>query len=233
MPDDDTASMRLHPGEPEATGWRVTPLAAIVDRLRAASPGVGGRPRVVAIDGRGGSGKTTLADRLVAAVPDSAVVHTDDIAWHHAYFDWGGQLADHVLKPLHRGAPVDHRPAAWIDRRRPGSIIVPAGLDFVWVEGTGVLRDELSPWLDASIYLQGDLDDQDRLLLARDGDSPEQRAHVAGWLREELPFLLRERPWARATVVAAGPARMPYDPYTELVVASAPGRQADGATRGG
>ena len=211
--------MHLHPGETEATGWRAVPVTDVVRRLRDAAPGVTGRPRVIAVDGRGGAGKTTLAERLRTVVPNSAVVHTDDIAWHHAYFDWGALLRDHVLRPLHRGEAVDFRPDAWIARDRPGSITVPAGLEFVWIEGTGIIREELAPWLDASVYLQGDLREQERLLSARDGDSAEQQEHVADWLREELPFMLRERPWARATVIVAGPARIDHDPDTELVVA--------------
>jgi uridine kinase len=216
--------MRLHPGEPEAVGWRVVTMSDVVGWLSDASPGVAGRPRVVAIDGRGGAGKTTLAERLRRAVPGSAVVHTDDVAWHHAYFDWGALLIENVLRPLHRGAAVDFRPEAWAARDRPGSITVPADAGFVWVEGTGVLREELAPWLDASVWVQGDLDEQERLLIARDGDSAEQQQHVANWLREELPFLLRERPWARATMIVQGPAQIAHDPDTELVVAPPSGR---------
>ncbi|MFC7535199.1 uridine kinase [Actinoplanes sp. GCM10030250] len=212
--------MRLHPGEVEAVGWRVTTVPEVVRQLLSAA--VTGRPRVIAIDGRGGAGKTTLAERLRAAVPGSAVVHTDDVAWNHAYFDWGGLLAEHILQPLHRGAAVDFRPAAWIAHNRPGSITIPAGASVVWVEGTGVIREELAPWLDASVWMQGDLDAQERLLTARDGDSAEQREHVANWLREELPFLLREQPWSRATLIVAGPAHIPHDPATELVVAHRP-----------
>ncbi|GAB3078964.1 hypothetical protein [Micromonospora schwarzwaldensis] len=211
--------MRLHPGETEAVGWRTMSVLDAVQHLRDASPDVTGRPRVIAIDGRGGAGKTTLAERLRDAVPNSAVVHTDDVAWHHAYFDWGAVLIENILRPLHRGEAVDFRPRPWTDRGRPGSITVPAGTDFVYVEGTGVIREELAPWLDASVYLQGDRYVQERLLVARDGDSPEQTEHVAKWLREELPFLLREQPWARATMVVAGPPRLDRDRETELVVA--------------
>lgn len=57
------------------------------------------------------------------------------------------------------------------------------------------------------------------MLHAVDGDSSGQQGHVANWLREELPFMLREQPWLRATLIAQGPSRMAHDPDTELVVA--------------
>jgi hypothetical protein len=211
--------MRLHPGETEAAGWRLITLLDAVQQLRDASVYVIGRPRVIAIDGRGGAGKTTLAKRLRKAVPGSAIVHTDDIAWNHAYFDWGTLLAENILRPLHQGEAVDFRPDAWVTHERPGSITIPAGADFIWVEGTGIIREELAPWLDASVWIQGDLDEQERLLAARDCDSPEQREHVANWLLEELPFLLREQPWARATMIAAGPPQVDHNSDTQLVVA--------------
>ncbi|WP_327697167.1 hypothetical protein [Streptomyces sp. NBC_00459] len=129
---------------------------------------------------------------------------------------------------LHRRAAVDFRPASWITRGRPGSITVPAGADFVRVEGTGVIRGEPAPWLDASVWMQGDLDEQERLSAVRDGDSPAQREHVANRLPEELPFMLREQPWARATMVVAGPPATDHDPDTEVVVAPPAG---SGATR--
>jgi hypothetical protein len=212
--------MLLHPGEVEATGWRVEKLSDVVQRLRDASPGVAGRPRVIAIDGRGGAGKTALVERLCAVVPASGAVHTDDIAWHHAFFDWGTLLVENILRPLHRGEAVEFRPPAWIERDRPGAIRVPAGADVVWVEGTGSIREELACWTDASIWVQGDLDEQARRLTARDGNSAAQRRHVAEWMTEELPLLLREQPWRKATVVVAGTTDLDHDPDTEIVTAA-------------
>jgi hypothetical protein len=137
--------MHLHPGETEAAGWRVVTVVDAVRQLRDASPEVTGRPRVIAIDGRGGAGKTTLAERLCTVVADAAIVHTDDVAWNHAYFDWGAVLAENILQPLRQGAAVNFRPEAWAAHDRPGSITVPAGAGFVFVEGTGVIREELAP----------------------------------------------------------------------------------------
>lgn len=118
--------MRLHPGEPEATDWRVTTVATVVRQLFDAAPNVGGRPRVIAIDGRGGAGKTTLASRFSSVAPRSAIVHTDDVAWNHAYFDWGDLLLENILQPLHQGLSVNFRPPAWIAHDRPGFLALPA-----------------------------------------------------------------------------------------------------------
>ena len=215
--------MLLHPGEAEARGWQVAKLDDVVRRLFEASPAVDGRPRVIAIDGRGGAGKSMLAEQLRERVPGSAVVHTDDVAWNHAMFDWGSVLAENVLRPLHRGAEVEFRPPAWIERGRPGVIHVAAGTDVVWVEGTGIIRQELATWIDVGIYVQGDLAEQERRLDARDGNSPEMQRHKAEWLKEELPFMLRERPWERAALVVAGTSVLDHNPDTDVVVSFRPG----------
>ena len=211
--------MLLHLGEVEALGWHVQKLSEVMGTLRRASPGVTGRPRLIGVDGRGGAGKTALVEHLRRLVPASGVVHTDDVAWHDARFEWGALMRLNILEPLHRGEKVDFRPPAWVERDRPGAIQVPAALDFVWIEGTGIIRQELTDWIDASIWIQGDIREQERRLLRRDGDSAAQRQDVARWLEEELPFMLREKPWAHATMLLAGDRLPINDPGTHAVVA--------------
>ena len=113
-----------------------------------------------------------------------------------------------------------HRRLGRLLHDRPGAIRVPAGADVVWIEGTGTIREEFAPWIDASIWIQGDLDEQERRLVARDGSSAAQQQHIAEWLSEELPLMLRERPWQKATIVVDGTTGLEHDPDTEIVVAS-------------
>ena len=65
----------------------------MLQELRGYEPS--GAVTVVGIDGRSGSGKSTLARGLTGLDSNIAAVHTDDLAWHHSFFDWGGLLIDH------------------------------------------------------------------------------------------------------------------------------------------
>ena len=68
----------LQPGEPPATEWWATDQGTLVRYLLSLREVPPGRPRIIAIDGRGGSGKTTLAALLQRVIPKTGVLHTDD-----------------------------------------------------------------------------------------------------------------------------------------------------------
>ena len=72
--------------------WQVVALDELA-RLVAERSGPT-RPAIVAVNGHSSSGKTTLAERLAARLPAAAVLHTDDLAWHHGVFAWDGLLRD-------------------------------------------------------------------------------------------------------------------------------------------
>ena len=156
---------------------------------------------MIAVDGRSGAGKTTLGTTLAATVPRSAVVHTDDLAWFHARFDWVELMREGVLEPVHRGEPVAYRPPPWDVRSRPGAVEVPAPCELLVVEGVGAARAELADLVDLVIWVQSDREIARERGIERDGGD------VAGWdewQSEELPFLERDRPWELADVIVAG-----------------------------
>ena len=111
-------TMTLGEGEPAAGPWQVVPLAQLVRMLRPRNGAPAGRPWVLAVDGRSGSGKTTLAERIRGAVPASTVVHTDDMAWSQAMFDWTDLLIGGLLEP---GSPrrAGELPAVGLGRAEP------------------------------------------------------------------------------------------------------------------
>lgn len=204
--------MLLPDEEPAVGPWREIPILELVDRLRRAAGAPAGRPIVVAVDGRSASGKSTLAARLHAAVPRSAMVSTDDIAWHHSFFDWADLLAAGVLEPVRRGEPVSYRPPAWEERGRTGAVQVPGGIELLLVEGVGAGRRSLAPLVDVVVWVQADVQEAERRGLARDlvtddhGGPEKVIAFWHEWQAQERPFLADERPWDRAGVIVAGTA---------------------------
>ena len=156
---------------------------------------------MIAVDGRSGAGKTTLAQRLAAARPGAAIVHTDDIAWFLARFDWVEEMRAGVLEPFRRGEPVAYRPPPWDERGRPGAVEVPAACELLVLEGVGAARAELADLVDVAIWVQSDR------AVARERGIERDGGDVPGWdewQAEEVPFLERDRPWERADVVVAG-----------------------------
>jgi len=182
----------------------------------------GQRPLVVGIDGHSGSGKTTLATGLAALKPDTAVVHTDDLAWHHSFFGWAGLLIDHLLVPLHEGRlPVCYRPSAWIQRDRPGAITIPDKTAAVLVEGVGVASRQARPWLDAVVWVHARAEVGRRRVIAKGVDSEE---FIDDWMSQENAFLAEHRPWEVADLLVAGELGQPAPTgrYGNVVTAVGP-----------
>jgi hypothetical protein len=136
---------------------------------------------IVGIDGRSHAGKSTLAVQIAAVIDNVAVVHADDIAWHHSFFGWSDTLITHVLQPLSRtGAPLSFTPQAWTERGRLGAIDIPAGTRVVVVEGVGAARSELHDWLDATIWVDTNPAEALRRTKALDQAPP---GFVEDWMR--------------------------------------------------
>jgi hypothetical protein len=214
--------MRLAPGEPRFGPWSVVDFAEFIAMLGGAVSGPDGLPRIVAIDGRSSSGKTTLAGRITAAVPTAVTVHTDDIAWAHSRFGWADLLIDGIVRPLRLGQPVSYRPPAWQSNGREGSIDVPGTTHLVVIEGVGAGRREISGFLDASVWVQADLDAIAERNAARVTSGESRASGQRGWMAEEFPFLDQDRPWERATVISAGSQVFSRPMTAGVVVATSP-----------
>ena len=175
--------------------------------------------KLIALDGHSSSGKTTLSGRLARELAHSAVLHSDDIAWHHSLFDWRELLVEGILNPLQAGAPVSYRPPAWVERGRPGAITVPEGTQLLILEGVGVTRADLHDLFDVAVWVETDEPERLRRDDGRVAAGEISREDYDGWMAVENPFLAADRPWLRADVMVAGHSPLPHDPATEVVVA--------------
>lgn len=157
---------------------------------------------LVGIDGYGGSGKTSLAALVAAAVPDSVIVHVDDFAAPDMpQWDWDRFRAQ-VLLPLLAGRPAHYQRWDWETNTGAEWHDVPVGRK-VLVEGVSSTRREVAaPW-DLTIWVDAPL--EIRLARARERDGEHMLARwLEDWIPSEDAYVARENPLARVDLVVSG-----------------------------
>ncbi|MFJ4688546.1 uridine kinase [Streptomyces sp. NPDC088789] len=198
------------PGPPAASD-----LSSLARELSALPPSCG-PVRLIGVDGYAGSGKTTLAARLAAALGGASVLHLDDIASHAELFGWTDRLLEQVIAPLARGEDARYAPYDWRARAFGAPRTLPAA-PVVIVEGVGAGRRALRPWLARLLWM--DVPREEAWARGRSRDGAEQRDFWAGWVEAERRHFAEDpsRPFAEQLVqqlpegymVLVGPVGIP------------------------
>ena len=187
--------------------------AADVVRRALAAPARLGTGRLLCIDGPAGSGKTTLAADVVAAVPADTsvrVVHLDDV-----YPGWDGlvegvrRAGSDLLGPLTRGGTGRYRRYDWTAGAVDGWCEV-APADLLVLEGVGAGSADpghmsLLVWVEAppDVRLARGLD-RDLALPGQPSDPEELRANWLRWVADEDALHGKDRTRERADLVVGG-----------------------------
>ena len=172
----------------------VAPLVAqIRSRLRE-------NDGVIAVDGLGGAGKSTLAAALAGPLAAS-VIHTDDFASWDVPLEWWPRVVTEVLEPLSEGRAARFRRYDW-DRRElaewnevgPGGVVV--------LEGVSSSRHAFRPFLAYSVWV--DTPRSVRLARGLERDGVDALPLWERWMREEDEWVEREHPRDFADYVVDG-----------------------------
>ncbi|NBE52916.1 hypothetical protein GUY60_16080 [Streptomyces sp. YC537] len=145
--------------------------------MRALPPSCG-PVRLVGVDGHAGSGKSTFAVRLAAALGGAPVVGLDDIRSHDELFDWTDRFRAEVLAPLAAGRTARFRTYDWNARRFDAEQRVEPE-PVVLIEGVGAGRRALRPSLAWLCWM--DLPHGDAWARGRGRDGAAQREFWDGW----------------------------------------------------
>jgi uridine kinase len=145
------------------------PVAEVAGRVLGSAPRLGD-VRLVVVDGPAGSGKTTYAADLSAALGDAPVVHMDDL-----YEGWAGlapgvwrRLESQVLAPLREGRAACYRVYDWAAGEFAGWVDVPQHGVLV-VEGVGAAARPVDPSAALRVWVEVPADLRLARGLARDG----------------------------------------------------------------
>ncbi|WP_425863050.1 aminodeoxychorismate synthase component I [Arthrobacter sp. TWP1-1] len=132
------------------------------------------RPVIIAVDGRSGAGKTTVAVELAALLRRHRTVslfHLEDI-----YPGWDGlaggveRYIDSVLQPLHDGLPATWTAWDW-EAANDGASRTTAVAPVVLVEGVGSSHGRAADFLDAVIWVDAPSQARKKRALDRDGET--------------------------------------------------------------
>lgn len=175
-------------------------LSEICKLIEARQPPATMTTKIVAIDGLGGAGKSTLAAALANAL-GAETIATDDFASPETPLDWDERLIAQVMTPLGQNQPAHYQRYDWHIRRLANWISVPAG-KVILVEGVSSSRARFRPFLSMAIWIE--VGQALRLVrgLARDGQAALPLWQT--WQAEEDAYVTRENPIDKADVVLAG-----------------------------
>lgn len=181
-------------------------LSETISSLLSAHPS---RPVLVALDGRCGSGKTTLAAQLAERFPDSAVFHTDDFylppadrvdGWEHipcANMDLA-RFSREVLAPARAVDAVSYRAYSCLEGTYlPAKSITSKPLFLV--EGSYSHHPLLVENYDLRVFVTCSQQEQARRLQAREGERYPN--FVQRWIPLEEGYFVQHHIETRADLI--------------------------------
>jgi uridine kinase len=171
--------------------------------------------RLVAIDGRGGAGKSSLAGKLVERLPNAAVVQVDDfwlprdvrpdrervVLEPGSDYDWV-RLRDQVVEPLSKGKAARFQRYDWqSDTLMEWHDVAVGGT--VIAEGVFSLREELSPYYDVRVWVETDPEECLKRGIERDGEQ-HRDLWENEWMKAYEGYIEKSDPAKRADWVMRG-----------------------------
>jgi uridine kinase len=162
-------------------------------------------PRLVGIDGPAGSGKSTFAAHLSAALAHAPVVSMDDfLAWDDLTSYWP-RLEKQLLEPLAAGQPARYQARNWVNGPLGRTLgewkDVPCSPTLI-LEGVGSCRRQVASRLSCAIWVDAPV----RIRLARgilrDGEA--MRPYWLRWQKMETAFFANDQTRSRADLVVDG-----------------------------
>lgn len=155
---------------------------------------------IIAIDGRAGAGKTTLAEHLTASMSlkyKCTIVHMDDLynGWQTPF---DNNFTDSLLLAVNSHVNSQRYSLSffnWKKNEFSAPQEIPQG-ELLVLEGVGALHSVIRPFLTASIWIDIEAKEGLKRVLSRDGDGISSQMHQ--WLIQQEEHFLHHKSQAAA-----------------------------------
>lgn len=162
------------------------------------------KPVLIAIEGFGGSGKTTFANKLRDSLGSTYIVSIDafivkekiyEQSWDKGGFD-RKRLEDQVLLPASKHEPIQYQELLWESNTLSQPQIVPE-VDYLIVEGISSYHPDIAHYYDYKIWVDTPMEIAKGRGHARDG-SNENAAYWDLWVENDLGYQQHYHPERQA-----------------------------------
>lgn len=164
---------------------------------------------LIAIDGPGGSGKTTLAKELREYIPNPVIIHMDDFykpkelrqqskSETGGYFDWQ-RLERDILSPFADNQILKYQKYDWQKDRLTEWEFISKSSNLI-IEGVYSTRKELAHYYNLKVWMDCPYETRLERGIKRDGiDMKEYWQNV--WMKQENEYYEKHQPQLSADVI--------------------------------
>lgn len=169
-----------------------------------------GKVKLIAIDGHGGSGKSTVA-KLLAEKLNAEIIQIDDFTGWDRPKNWRASMVDLVFTPITEGATqLSYRRAKWWPNHEPQPVVNQPVSPVMILEGVTALRKEFRPYISLGIYVEAPSEISMQRGIERDiaSGTGKTKADIAmlwqSWSESEDAYINRDKPNLFADIIIDG-----------------------------
>jgi uridine kinase len=158
---------------------------------------------LIAIDGFGGSGKSTLTEKIKNHFPDATIVHLDDFYSHELNRADRERLINQVIKPLKSNQTAKYQRYDWGKKELTEWIEINPG-KIILIEGVSTLHDDFNHYYDFRLWIDYPQEEGFKRGLERDKkeygvDTTDEWLNI--WIPQEKEYFKTQKPKQKADLI--------------------------------